>query len=407
MSKVLFGKAMNAMRPGFLSALCASFLAASCSVPTSGPSSTAIASGAVTTVAKVEPGPTLSYALVDLKARLTSGIPDPPLSSLRGTFGLGKGGPSQVLIGVGDVLEVSIFESSKGGLFLPADAGSRPGNFVTLPRQTVGPNGTIKVPYAGQVRASGRSATEIQADIERRLAQKAIEPQVVIGIITQRATEVSVLGDVPGANKFPLNPAGDRVLDMVSRAGGIRSQAYETYVTLQRGGRSATIFFDRLVKDPDENIFIRPGDTVFVSRDQRTYTVLGAVANNGRFPFTSERVTLAEALGQADGLVDNRADPGRVYIYRVEPRKIAAKLGVDLTPFPENQHSIPVVYNVNLRDPSAFFATQKFQLADKDILYIGNADATEFAKLIGPVLLSAQTATNITQTGVNIQRISQ
>jgi polysaccharide export outer membrane protein len=49
------------------------------------------------------------------------------------------------------VVSVTIFEAEAGGLFVPSEAGARPGNFVTLPEQIVDSNGNITVPYAGTI----------------------------------------------------------------------------------------------------------------------------------------------------------------------------------------------------------------------------------------------------------------
>ena len=48
------------------------------------------------------------------------------------------------------------FEAAAGGLFIPAEAGVRPGNYVTLPNQPVDTKGFISVPYAGLVRPPAR-----------------------------------------------------------------------------------------------------------------------------------------------------------------------------------------------------------------------------------------------------------
>ena len=45
--------------------------------------------------------------------------------------------PRGITLGIGDVVSVTIFEAEAGGLFLPSEAGARPGNFVTLPDQMV------------------------------------------------------------------------------------------------------------------------------------------------------------------------------------------------------------------------------------------------------------------------------
>ena len=63
--------------------------------------------------------------------------------------------PRDFEYGVGDVVSVTIFESAAGGLFIPAEAGVRPGNFITLPNQAVDSNGNISVPYAGNIHAKG------------------------------------------------------------------------------------------------------------------------------------------------------------------------------------------------------------------------------------------------------------
>ena len=60
--------------------------------------------------------------------------------------------PAALRFGVGDTVSVTIFEAAAGGLFIPIEAGVRPGNFITLPNQRVDNRGNITVPYAGSIR---------------------------------------------------------------------------------------------------------------------------------------------------------------------------------------------------------------------------------------------------------------
>jgi hypothetical protein len=76
--------------------------------------------------------------------------------------------PWRITLGVGDVVSITIFELP-GGLFVPSDAGARPGNFVTLPNQMVDSNGNITVPYAGTIRAAGRTPFEVQQAVIQAL----------------------------------------------------------------------------------------------------------------------------------------------------------------------------------------------------------------------------------------------
>src|SRR6516165_3945907 len=84
------------------------------------------------------------------------------------TSGVRRPPPWRITLGIGDVVSVTIFEPP-GGLFVPSDAGARPGNFVTLPNQIVDSNGNITVPYAGTIRAAGRTPSEVQQAINEAL----------------------------------------------------------------------------------------------------------------------------------------------------------------------------------------------------------------------------------------------
>ena len=76
--------------------------------------------------------------------------------------------PRGITLGIGDIVSVTIFEPP-GGLFVPSDAGARPGNFVTLPNQIVDSDGNITVPYAGTIPAAGRTPSEVQQAINEAL----------------------------------------------------------------------------------------------------------------------------------------------------------------------------------------------------------------------------------------------
>jgi polysaccharide export outer membrane protein len=369
-------------------------------LPDSGPDHRSIESNAGVSI--LGSTPVFDYALVDLNRNVLPFVTDPGPGSLYRTFGTGRGPVPEILVGVGDTVSVTLFEAQAGGLFIPADAGSRPGNFVTLPNQTVDSRGYISVPYAGQIYALGRSTPAIQQEIVNRLKDRAIEPQAIVALTAQTSTEVTVVGEVNTPNKFAINPAGDKVLDVIARAGGIRDQGYENYVTLQRHGLKGTVYFLNLVRDPKENIFVSPGDAVYVSFYQRSFMAFGATGASGQFKFQQEILELNEAVGKAGGLLDNRSDPGQVFVYRLEDRDALAKMGADISHFPDDRKVIPTIYRVNFRDPSGFFAARKFPMRDGDILYVDNADQvelTKFLNLITTISGSASTvATDISAT---------
>lgn len=357
-----------------------SILSSCTGLPRSGPDPQAVNAKALVKVSSDQGKVGIDYALVDINRDVLAYVSQTTKSSLRGGFGGGRGGPPNIVLGVGDVVQVSVFEAQSGGLFIPADAGARPGNFISLPNQTIGRDGTVSVPYAGKIRAAGRPVETVQDDIATRLEKRAIEPQVVISIVNSRSMEASVLGDVKQPSKVELSPAGERIIDVISEAGGLSSPGAETTITLQRRGRSATVAYSALSENPAENIYVQPGDTIFVNRDRRTFLAFGATGESGRYDFEDSDLVLGEALGKAGGLLDDKADPRTVLLYRMVGRDFLRSLGVDTRHFKGDE--VAVIFRANLRDPAGFFAVQKFPMQNKDIIYVSTADAVELAKFL-------------------------
>jgi polysaccharide biosynthesis/export protein len=396
LQKATFAQALLAIAVAMSSSGCTQ-------LPVDGPNHRSIDLGATSSMLATRDEVVINYTLVDINEAVLQAQVDAGPGSLHRTFGNSKSGPPQVLVGPGDVLQISVFESRSGGLFIPADAGVRPGNYVTFPVQTVDRSGFISIPFAGRIRAANRTLTDIQLEIEQKLEKRAIEPQVIVAFTEQNATAVSVVGDViNAANRFNIRQGGDKILDMISRAGGIRYPGYETFVTLQRKGVRATVYFPTLVNVPEENIYVAPGDTVYVYREQQKFVALGAVATagqtfglTGQFAFEQEKLSLNEALAKAGGLIDNRANPSQVFLYRPEFRSVLMSMGADVSGFPPEQKMIPTVYRANFRDPSAFFFTQGFQLRNRDILYVANADSVEVSKFLGYIRTITSTVSGV------------
>ncbi|MEM1048237.1 MAG: polysaccharide biosynthesis/export family protein [Pseudomonadota bacterium] len=379
--------------------LAAGFLTACETLPRSGPGDGKIeteAAAALVSESRDTKQSEFNYALLDLDRNVLAYASGDDFGSLHQSFGGGRGPAPEILVGVGDVIEVTIFESASGGLFIPAEASVRPGNFVQLPQQTVDKRGFITVPYAGQIRAAGRSLPQIQDEVVSRLANRAIEPQAIVSFVDRRATQASVIGEVNEPNRIAINEAGDRVLDIIARAGGLKFPGYESFVTLQRRGRTATVYFNTIVKNPAENIFVASGDTIYVFQERRSFQAFGASGLTGEFKFDEESITLAEAVGKSGGLLDDRADPGQVFLYRLEDRHALRKMGLDMSHFDPNAKRIPTIYRTNFRDPSGFFAARKFDMRNEDILYVSNADSVELLKFLEVLNTVTRTASGTT-----------
>ena len=359
------------------------------SLPNAGPSAGDVAQqAAVDSVRR--------YEFVDLDPSVVERVNHGGADSLVAHFGDYRRSTEPV-IGVGDIVSVTIWEASAGGLFsapLISDKMSAGSNSATIPEQVVGRDGAITVPYAGRVHVAGRTTRAVQGDIETALQGKAIQPQVLVNVTRSVSNTVSVGGEVAAGARVPLSVKGDRLLEVIAAAGGVRAPVNETYVELSRGATTSRVPLSRVIANPRENIYLQPNDVVTLVRDPQTFIAYGATGRNAEIPFEADGINLAQALAKAGGLDDNRSDPQGVFIFRYEPASIARALRPD-SPLIVPGHLTPIVYRLNLRDADSLFVEQNFRIANRDLIYVSNAPFTEVEKVMGVLNGGLSTASSL------------
>jgi polysaccharide export outer membrane protein len=287
-------------------------------------------------------------------------------------------------IGIGDTVAVTIWEAGAGGLFsapLVADRFSTGSKSATIPDQVVGRDGAITVPYAGRIPVAGRTTRDVQTIVEHALQGKAIQPQVLVNVVHSVSNTVTVTGEVAKGDRVPLSVKGDRVLDVIAAAGGIRAPVNETYVQLSRGDVTERVAMTRVTSDPKENIYMRANDALTLIRDPQTFIAYGATGRNAEIPFDAEGINLSQALAKAGGLLDAQSDPEGVFVFRYEPEDVARALRPD-SPLVQHGYSTPIVYRLNLREANSLFVAQSFQVLNRDLLYVSNAPIASLRKVM-------------------------
>ena len=282
--------------------------------------------------------------------------------------------PTQV-IGVGDVLAVTVFEAGEGGLF-SGEHGSR----AEFPQVAVDRQGTISIPYAGRFSVKGQTAFQVQQIIVKKLKGQAIQPQAVVNIVKNENNTVAVSGDVNKPGLYPISLRGRRLLDVVAEAGGTKYPARETYVSFIRGGKRGVQLLQAVFEKPNENIFISNGDRIYLSHDPQRYTVLGAVNKPAIYKFDAPRVSVLEAVASAGGLSDTRADSTGLFVFRYESPHVLDKIGVAYGRTIRGR--IPTIYRINMQHAKSYFFAQSFLLQDKDSVYVANAQGVEITKIL-------------------------
>ena len=362
-----------------MSFLIASALSACSTVPSSGPSTSRVAGLQNQQTAANVP----QVAVVEVNEQVASALYRERVEQSLAQFG--EGAATSDAVNIGDVLDVTIWESPPALLFggsLSA-AGSGSAQLTKLPEQMVNPRGMISVPFIGDIAVAGKTPFQIQENIRSRLKKMANQPQVMVRLAQNNAANVSVIR-AGNSVRLPLTAAGERVLDAVAAVGGSTANVQDTNVQLTRGNQVKTVALEDLVAHPRQNVVLRKGDVVTLITNPHTFTSMGAVGRTQEIGFSVKGLSLAEAVGRMGGLQDRRADARGVFVFRYTP---LFELPAD------NQAAwqakgyaldaeIPVVYRLNLRDANSIFWMQRFPVKNKDVVYVSNAPLAEMQKFL-------------------------
>jgi polysaccharide export outer membrane protein len=296
------------------------------------------------------------------------------------------------IVGPGDVLEVNIWEASPAMLFGSSSSASlsivnaSSSKATTLPEQMVNLDGTISIPFAGTIKASGKTTQVIAKEITAALQGKANFPQVLVRMTRNTSSAITVVGEVTNSQLIPLTPKQEKLLDAIAASGGVKQPINKITIQLARNGEVHNMPLESIIKDPKQNIPLASGDVITAYFQPFSFTALGATGQNQEITFEAQGISLVQALGRVGGMQDNRADARGVFIFRFEEPEAV----------PEQQRSgiktvdnkVPVIYRMNLTDGSAFLTAQNFPIKNKDVLYVSNASSVELQKFLN-ILVSA------------------
>jgi polysaccharide biosynthesis/export protein len=370
-------RALRSLLPVFLLPL------AACSMlPSAGPDTADIAH-------QYGQNPTPPFALVDLT---TASMPATPVAEKGFAEWFGDtAGASDVLIGVGDGINIDIWETGSDPLFgsrAVAAGGMAGSRGTSLPELTVAADGSVRLPFAGRIPVAGLTPAAAEQALTKALAGKTPEPQLMVRV-RNNSSAVTLIGDATGSTRVPLTARRERLLDVLASAGGVKAGAFETRIQLTRAGVTRSESLQTLLQSPRDNIPLMAGDVVVALRQPQSFTAFGATGRNAQIEFGAGQISLIEAVARTGGLLDSRADPRGVYLLRQEPRAALAGTGIAL-PVTAADGTVPVVYQLDLMQAGSYFRAQRFMLRDRDILYVSSAATNELQKFLELVGLLSQ-----------------
>jgi polysaccharide export outer membrane protein len=192
-----------------------------------------------------------------------------------------------VKLGAGDLIEISVYG-------VP--------DLATKAR--ISNSGDVYLPLVDYVHIAELTVDEAQGLIEKRLEDGGFVrgPHVTIFVDESASQSITVIGEVNHPGPYPA--IGDRRLfDLISAAGGLTDRAGRVITIVHRGDleqKTELHLPSNLAEDTQDNVEIRPGDTIIVSRAGIVY-VVGDVARPSGFMIEDNTLTVLKALALAGG----------------------------------------------------------------------------------------------------------
>jgi polysaccharide biosynthesis/export protein len=159
--------------------------------------------------------------------------------------------PADYVIGADDTLRISVWKE--------------PDLNATLP---VRPDGKISLPLLNDVPAAGLTPMALADSITEKLRKYIADPRVTVVVIAMNSRRIFVTGEVTHPGAMALLP-NMTMLQALASAGFTQfANIKKIYLLRTENGRQVKLPFNykEVVKGihPEENIMLKPGDTVVV-----------------------------------------------------------------------------------------------------------------------------------------------
>lgn len=262
--------------------------------------------------------------------------------------------PSSMLIAAGDKLAVTVWDTEDNSLL--AGPGGRVAQLGEVP---VNSQGSIFLPFIGDVKVAGNSPETAREKIEDRYIATIPSAQVQVYVIPGRANTVNLVSGMGAPGVYPMDSRNITLLAILAQGGGVSNTLQNPQVTLMRGNEVFQTSLHRLYDDPSIDPTLVGGDRIIIENDDRSFLSLGAAGTQAEHVFPDDDVTLLQALSLVGGVDGGRANPKGVLILREYPR---AAIG-------QGPNKEQVVFTVDLTSADGLFAARNFKIMPGDLLY--------------------------------------
>lgn len=284
-----------------------------------------------------------------------------------------KGARTQI-IQPGDILNLQIWDSTENSL-LTSDLD----RVVQMQSVKVAANGTVFMPYVGNVSVIGLTPDLAREDLQASLEAIIPAAQVQLAMREGRGNSVELIGGVAKPGTYAMPDRSYTVLSLLSDGGGVQLNLNNPQIRLVRGNAIFGTSVEKLLNNPMLDTLLRGGDQVFVEEDQRYFLSFGATGTEDLHVFTKDRISAMDAVSIIGGVNDNKADPKGLLILREYPESA-------LTAGQRGPRNSRVVFSVDLTTLDGLFSARNFEINPNDLVMATESpvnDALTISNIIG------------------------
>lgn len=289
----------------------------------------------------------------------------------------------QYRFGNGDVLNIMVW--AHADLNSPIQQSS-PQDHQVSRGAWVDERGYISYPLIGTIYAKGKTINELQNILTSRLRRYLKNPQVVINVTEFRSQRVSVAGAVKQAGQLPITNIPMTILDAINQAGGMAENADTQNIKWTHNGVDRTVSLQNMLQygDMSQNHMLSNGDIVYVPNisNSKVY-IMGEVGRQASLPIGNHGLNLTQALGDVGGMNQNYADATGVFVIRRAPQDLEKPIHV---------------YQLNLRDATAYALGSEFKLRPEDVIYVTAAPVARWHRVVSLITNSVSNVNTLDNT---------
>ncbi len=281
--------------------------------------------------------------------------------------------PGSYKIGVGDELFIYVYgETERLSASLAKGAAINP-----IFQKIVRDDGTIFYPNAGVLDVSGKTVEGVRLLLTEALSTVLNNPQIDVSVTQFNSQKILLSGLFESGGTVPITTVPVTLSEAIANGNpygrpGILSTGDLTNIKFTRDGYTYDLDYEYLARNSQiqNYIYLKAGDVIHLSDNTLNQVhVLGEANSPKSINLSRKNIPLSVALAKASGLNQATSKGKDVYILR-----------------PKDQEGKPRIFKSDISSPTGYLIAGEFNLQAKDIVFIGTAGVTSWARFINQVI---------------------